>query len=76
MTEPFSVDAEEPERLDVALGRDERVGSRAAAVKLIDSGAVTVDGKPRQKRYAVKPGQTIEVNPVEPPPPDTRSAPP
>jgi len=46
-TEPFSLIAAVGERLDVALGQDERVGSRAAAQKLIDSGAVTVEGKPR-----------------------------
>ena len=72
--EAFSVVASVGERLDVALGSDTRVGSRAAAVRLIESGAVTVDGKPRQKRYAVKLGQTIAVDPVEPPPPDTSGA--
>jgi 23S rRNA pseudouridine1911/1915/1917 synthase len=71
MDEPFSVAVAESERLDVALGQDERVGSRAAAVKLIDAGAVTVGGKPRQKRYLVKPGETIDVKPLPPPEPDT-----
>jgi 23S rRNA pseudouridine1911/1915/1917 synthase len=37
------------------------VGSRAAAQRLIERGAVTVDGKARQKRHAVKPGQTITI---------------
>ena len=71
MTEPFFVIAAVGERLDVALGHDERVGSRAAAVKLIDSGAVTIGGKQRQKRYMVKPGDQIDVRPVPPPEPDT-----
>jgi 23S rRNA pseudouridine1911/1915/1917 synthase len=46
------------ERLDVVLG--EHVGSRAAAQRLIDAGLVTVDGEPRQKRYKVAEGQTLE----------------
>jgi 23S rRNA pseudouridine1911/1915/1917 synthase len=71
MDEPFSVVAAGGERLDVALGQDERVGSRAAAQKLIDAGVVTIDGKPRQKRYLVKPGQRIDVAPLPPPEPDT-----
>jgi 23S rRNA pseudouridine1911/1915/1917 synthase len=72
VTEAFSFVAAVGERLDVTLGQDERVGSRAAAQKLIESGAVTVDGKPRQKRYVLKGGEQIEVNPVPPPEPDTK----
>jgi 23S rRNA pseudouridine1911/1915/1917 synthase len=71
VTEPFSVEATPGERLDVALGQDPRVGSRAAAQKLIDAGAVAVGGRPRQKRYLLKPGEVIEVTPPEPPAPDT-----
>ena len=72
MTAPSFVAAALPgERLDVALGADPRVGSRAAAQKLIDAGAVIVDGRPRQKRYVLRGGESIEVRPVEPPPPDT-----
>ena len=71
MTEPFSVTVAAAERLDVALGQDPRVGSRAAAQKLIEAGAVTVRGEQRQKRYVVKPGDTIDVTPPEPPTPDT-----
>ena len=67
----FEVDPVPGERLDVALGSDPRVGSRAAAQKLIDAGAVRVDGQARQKRYVLKGGETVEVRPVEPPPPDT-----
>jgi 23S rRNA pseudouridine1911/1915/1917 synthase len=62
------------ERLDVALGQDPRVGSRAAAQKLIDAGAVTVDGQRRQKRYVLKPGERIDVTPPEPEAPDTAGA--
>ena len=65
----FTVDPVEGERLDVALGRHPDVGSRAAAVKLIDAGAVTVDGRPRQKRHLLTGRETIEVTPPVPPPP-------
>jgi 23S rRNA pseudouridine1911/1915/1917 synthase len=71
VTRSFSVDAAVGERLDVALGHDPRIGSRAAAQKLIDAGAVTVGGEARQKRYVLKPGDTIQVNPAEPDAPDT-----
>jgi 23S rRNA pseudouridine1911/1915/1917 synthase len=71
VTESFSVDAVPGERLDVALGADSRVGSRAAAQKLIEAGAVTVDGARKQKRYLLKPGERVDVAPVEAPPPDT-----
>ena len=67
----FAVAAQAGERLDVALGADPRVGSRAAAQKLIDAGAVLVDGEARQKRYVLRGGETIEVRPVERPPADT-----
>jgi RNA-binding protein YlmH len=60
----FEVVAVSGERLDVALGSDSRVGSRAAAQKLIDAGAVLVDGKVRQKRYMLRGGESIEVRPV------------
>ena len=49
------------------MGRAEAVGSRAAAQRLIESGAVTVDGAPRQKRYAVKPGEIVRIELPEPP---------
>ena len=40
--------------------------SRNAAAKLISEGAVTVDGAPRDKKYQVKPGQTVAVTLPEP----------
>ena len=49
------------ERLDHFLGRAEEIGSRAAAQRLIETGAVTVDGQSKQKRYIVKPGEMIRV---------------
>ena len=47
------------ERLDVFLARS--TGSRAAAQKLIEAGAVLVDGRARQKRHAVRAGERVEV---------------
>ena len=44
------------------MGRAEAVGSRAAAQRLIERGAVTVDGTARQKRYAVKSGETVRID--------------
>jgi 23S rRNA pseudouridine1911/1915/1917 synthase len=72
--EAFSVEPVEGERLDIVLGGDPRVGSRAAAVKLIDAGAVTVDGRPRQKRHKLHGRERIDVAPVELPPQDTAGA--
>jgi 23S rRNA pseudouridine1911/1915/1917 synthase len=51
------------QRLDVVLGV--AVGSRSAAVRLIDAGLVTVDGQPRQKRYLLEAGQLVEAKPEE-----------
>jgi 23S rRNA pseudouridine1911/1915/1917 synthase len=48
------------ERLDVFLAR--HVGSRSAAQKLIEAGAVLVDGHARQKRASVTAGQRITVS--------------
>ena len=38
------------------------LGSRARAQALIDSERVLVDGRPRPKRHAVRPGERIEVD--------------
>jgi 23S rRNA pseudouridine1911/1915/1917 synthase len=62
------------ERLDHFLGRVEAVGSRAAAQRLIERGAVTVDGVARQKRHAVKAGETIRVELPQAPDPADPSA--
>jgi 23S rRNA pseudouridine1911/1915/1917 synthase len=64
------------ERLDVFLA--EAAGSRAAAQRLIEAGAVLVDGRVRQKRHAVRPGERVEVGELpaapEEPVPDARYA--
>jgi 23S rRNA pseudouridine1911/1915/1917 synthase len=48
------------ERLDVFLARS--AGSRAAAQRLLEAGAVLVDGRTRPKRHAVAAGERIVVS--------------
>ncbi len=48
-------------RLDALIGGLDIVASRSAAARLVDNGHVLVDGSPEAKRYAVKPGQRIEI---------------
>jgi 23S rRNA pseudouridine1911/1915/1917 synthase len=60
------------ERLDVFLAG--HAGSRTAAQRLIEAGAVLVDGRPRAKRHAVAAGERITVGALERPP--EREAPP
>jgi 23S rRNA pseudouridine1911/1915/1917 synthase len=43
------------------------LGSRARAQALIDSERVLVDGRARPKRHAVRPGERIEVDDLDPP---------
>jgi 23S rRNA pseudouridine1911/1915/1917 synthase len=50
----------EGERLDVALAAHPEVGSRAAAQRLLDAGAVTVDGVERPKRHRLVAGARVE----------------
>jgi 23S rRNA pseudouridine1911/1915/1917 synthase len=62
---------QEGQRLDVALAAHPAVGSRAAAQRLLDAGAVTVDGRPRPKRHRLSPGERVEAEapsetPVDP----------
>jgi 23S rRNA pseudouridine1911/1915/1917 synthase len=47
------------QRLDVALAAHPAVGSRAAAQKLLDAGAVSVDGRPRSKSHRLVDGERI-----------------
>jgi 23S rRNA pseudouridine1911/1915/1917 synthase len=51
-------------RLDRLLASFEGVGSRAAAVRLIESGAVAVDGEAVRKSHQVSPGERIVVEEV------------
>jgi 23S rRNA pseudouridine1911/1915/1917 synthase len=64
-------------RLDVALGARPEVGSRAAAQRLIDAGAVTVDGRARPKRHLLADGERVValIEPAAPPAPADASAP-
>jgi 23S rRNA pseudouridine1911/1915/1917 synthase len=50
------------------------VGSRAAAQRLIERGAVMVDGEAKQKRHAVKAGETIAIEVPDVPDPADPSA--
>ena len=50
------------ERLDVVLAAHPRIGSRAAAQKLLDARAVTVDGRPRAKSHRLVPGERVEAS--------------
>jgi 23S rRNA pseudouridine1911/1915/1917 synthase len=59
--ELFPGEEEAGARLDALLGRHEAISSRAAAQRLIDSGAVTVDGEPRAKGHRVAAGERIVV---------------
>jgi 23S rRNA pseudouridine1911/1915/1917 synthase len=52
--------AEAGRRLDALLAP--HFASRAAAAKLVDAGAVTVDGRPRPRSWRVSAGEVIEVN--------------
>ena len=62
------------ERLDVVVA--ERTGlSRAAAARLIEDGAVTVDGHRRPKSHRVEPGESVEIAEAESPEPDAEPAP-
>jgi 23S rRNA pseudouridine1911/1915/1917 synthase len=47
-------------RLDALLA--EPLGSRSRAARLIDAGAVRVDGVAQAKRFKVEPGQVVEVD--------------
>ena len=49
------------ERLDVFLASVPEIGSRAAAQRLIEAGAVRVNGEPRLKRHRVVPGDSLRV---------------
>jgi 23S rRNA pseudouridine1911/1915/1917 synthase len=55
------------ERLDVVLA--EHAGSRSAAARLIDDGAVTVDGAVRPKRHKVAAGEVVRWTPPATPAP-------
>jgi 23S rRNA pseudouridine1911/1915/1917 synthase len=52
----------EGQRLDVALAAHPAVGSRASAQKLVDAGAVLVDGEPRSKSHRLVAGERVEAS--------------
>jgi 23S rRNA pseudouridine1911/1915/1917 synthase len=60
MAEHVATTEDDGERLDVFLAGRSGL-SRAAVVKLIDAGLVTVDGSARAKRHAVRAGEVVDV---------------
>ncbi|HEU5477841.1 MAG TPA: RluA family pseudouridine synthase [Gaiellaceae bacterium] len=54
------------ERLDRHLAGLPDVGSRAAAERLLDAGAVLVDGQAREKSHKLAGGEEIEIQPPAP----------
>jgi 23S rRNA pseudouridine1911/1915/1917 synthase len=54
-------------RLDRFLASLDEVGSRAAAERLIEAGAVTVDGRPRAKSHRLAAGESVAFPEPEPP---------
>ena len=64
----LTVDASDAgQRLDALLA--EPLGSRSRAARLIDAGAVRVDGAARARRYKVQAGQVVEVDDAADAPP-------
>lgn len=64
------------ERLDRYLATLPEVGSRAAAERLLQAGAVRVDGDARGKSHRLAGGEEVELSPAEPAPVATSAAPP
>lgn len=56
------------QRVDVVVGQDPQVGSRAEAQRLIADGRVEVDGAPPRKRDVLEAGAQIRVHPRAPEP--------
>jgi 23S rRNA pseudouridine1911/1915/1917 synthase len=61
------------ERLDAFLAPE--LASRAAAAKLIDTGAVTVDGAARPRSWRLSAGELVEVTPLAEPAADPAAVP-
>jgi 23S rRNA pseudouridine1911/1915/1917 synthase len=58
----FSVaEADAGSRLDRALAAREEIGSRSLAERLLDDGAVRVDGAPKPKSHRLEAGSLVEV---------------
>jgi 23S rRNA pseudouridine1911/1915/1917 synthase len=59
-------DADAGERLDRALASRPEVGTRSLAERLVEDGAVTVDGKPRSKSHRLEAGSIVVAEVPEP----------
>jgi 23S rRNA pseudouridine1911/1915/1917 synthase len=62
-------------RLDAALAERPEIASRAAAQRLVEAGAVTVDGRKRPKSHRVVAGERIRARPPEDQPLELREPP-
>jgi len=58
------------ERLDAALAGRQGIGSRSAARRLIDAGAVTVDGRARPASFRLEGGEEVRIELPEEPEPE------
>lgn len=72
MIELVAAEPDAGRRLDVVLAGHPEIGSRAKAQRLIDAGLVSVNGRARQKRHAVAPGERIQVQDEPEEEPDAR----
>ena len=68
-------DADAGRRLDALLVTHGLATSRTAAHRLIEAGAVTVEGVARAKSHRVRAGERIAVSAQDPPPPDPGDVP-
>jgi 23S rRNA pseudouridine1911/1915/1917 synthase len=64
----------EGQRLDVVLAAYPEIGSRAAAQRLLDAGAASVDGQPRSKSHRLAAGERVEAEVPDRPVVDPGSA--
>jgi 23S rRNA pseudouridine1911/1915/1917 synthase len=62
MIELRATDEQRGARLDAFLAADPRIGSRARAERLVESGAVTVDGRSRAKSWRLEGGEVVAVS--------------
>ncbi len=75
MTPTVEFVAAAPQRLDAALAERPEVVSRARAQRLLEAGAVTVDGALRPKSHRLAPGERVVVTLPGEPPRQSRSPP-
>jgi 23S rRNA pseudouridine1911/1915/1917 synthase len=62
-------------RLDAALAARGVAASRAAAARLVDAGAVRVDGRRRPRSHRLRAGERVEAEVAPDPQPETGKVP-